>query len=73
MRKAPAKYNPRLAITELADEILDERAERGAGYESLEDYELEYIGDTLSIDYASVCEVLEVPLPESLGPVEYDL
>ena len=67
-----AKYNRVKHVEELANEVLDYRAERGAGYETLEAEDIEYIGMEAQCNYAGVCEILGIALPESLGPVIAD-
>ena len=64
-----AKYNRVKHVEELANEVLDYRAERGAGYETLEAEDIEYIGQEAQCGYADICEILGIALPESLGPV----
>jgi hypothetical protein len=64
------KYNRVRHVEELANEVLDYRAERGAGYETLEAEDIEYIGQEAQCCYADICEILGIELPLSLGPVE---
>jgi hypothetical protein len=64
-----AKYNRVKHVEELANEVLDYRAERGAGYETLEAEDIEWIGTEAQCNYEGVCEILGIALPESLGPV----
>ena len=67
-----AKYNRVKHVEELANEVLDYRAERGAGYETLEAEDIEYIGQEAQCGYVDICEILGIALPESLGPVIAD-
>jgi len=67
-----AKYNRIKHVIELANEVLDFRAERGAGFETLEAEDIEWIGTEAQCNYEGVCEILGIPLPESLGPVLAD-
>ena len=65
-------YNRIKHIKELANEVLDFRAERGAGFETLEAEDIEWIGQENQCNYQDVCEILGIELPASLGPVMDD-
>ena len=67
-----AKYNRVKHVEELANEVLDYRAERGAGFETLEAEDIEWIGTEAQCNYEGVCEILGIELPESLMPVDCD-
>lgn len=65
-----AKYNRVKHVEQLAEEVLDFRAERGAGYHTLEAEDIEWIGQEAQCGYADICEILGIELPESLQAVE---
>jgi hypothetical protein len=67
-----AKYNRVKHVEQLAEEVLDYRAERGAGYDTLEAEDIEWIGQEAQCGYADICEILGIELPESLQAVQGD-
>jgi hypothetical protein len=65
-------YNRIKHVKELAMEILNERAGSGPGFDILDAEDIEYIGQEAQCNYAGVCEILGIELPESLMPVDAD-
>ena len=62
------KYNREKHVLQVADAICED-----LGYDSykeLEAEDIDYIATEVQCNYEGVCEILNIPLPKSLGPVE---
>ena len=61
-------YNRIKHVKQVADAICEDM-----GYDSYKEFEaddIEYVGMEVQCNFAGVCEILNIPLPASLGPVE---
>ena len=60
-------YNRIKHVKQMADAICEDQ-----GYDSYKEFDaedIEYLGMEVQCGYADVCEILNIPLPESLGPI----
>jgi hypothetical protein len=60
-------YNRIKHVKQVADAICEDQ-----GYDSYKEFEaddIEYLGMEVQCGFADVCEILNIPLPASLGPV----
>ena len=60
-------YNRKNHVIQMADAICEDQ-----GYDSYRAFDaedIEYLGMEVQCGYADVCKILNIPLPESLGPV----
>ena len=60
-------YNRKNHVIQVADAICEDM-----GYDNYSEFEaddIEYIGMECQCGFADVCEILNIPLPASLGPV----
>ena len=60
-------YNRIKHVKQVADAICEDQ-----GYDSYKEFEaddIEYLGMEVRCCFADVCEILNIPLPASLGPV----
>ena len=60
-------YNRKNHVIQTADAICEDM-----GYDNYAEFEaddIEYIGMEVQCGFADVCEILNIPLPASLGPV----
>jgi hypothetical protein len=63
-------YNRIKDVTQTADSYVEEFGY--ASYADLTDEDIESIGMDTQCNFEGVCEILNIPLPESLGPVMGD-
>ncbi len=60
-------YNRIKHVKQMADAICEDQ-----GYDSYKEFDaedIEYLGMEVQCGFADVCEILNIALPESLGPV----
>jgi hypothetical protein len=60
-------YNRKNHVIQVADAICEDM-----GYDNYAEFgadDIEYIGMECQCNFAGVCEILNIPLPASLGPV----
>jgi hypothetical protein len=63
-------YNRIKHVKQIADAICEDM-----GYDSYKEFEaedIEYVGMEAQCNFEGVCEILNIPLPASLGPVMGD-
>ena len=60
-------YNRIKHITQVADAICEDQGY--AEYRAFDAEDIEYVGMETQCGFADVCEILNIPLPASLGPV----
>ena len=61
-------YNRKNHVIQVADAVCEDM-----GYDSYKDFDsedIECIAYEVQCNYEGVCEILNIPLPASLGPVE---
>jgi len=60
-------YNRKKHVLQVADAICEDMGYDS--YKELEADDIEYIGIEVQCNFEGVCEILNIPLPASLGPV----
>ena len=61
-------YNRKNHVIQMADAVCEDQGY--SEYRAFDAEDIEYIGMECQCGYADVCEILNIPLPASLGPVE---
>ena len=61
-------YNRIKHVKQVADAICEDQGYDS--YKELDAEDIEYLGMEVQCGFADVCEILNITLPESLGPVE---
>jgi hypothetical protein len=63
-------YNRKNHVIQMADAVCEDQGYNE--YRAFDAEDIEYIGMECQCGYADVCEILNIPLPASLGPVEVE-
>lgn len=63
-------YNRIQHVRQVADAICEDQGY--AEYKAFDAEDIEYVGMETQCNYADVCDILGITLPESLGPVMGD-
>ena len=63
-------YNRKNHVIQMADAVCEDQGY--SEYRAFDAEDIEYIGMECQCGYADVCEILNIPMPASLGPVEVE-